>query len=172
VSCRLEAATSRLEDIALHNAAVENQPQQSALAESERPDELPRSIRAYDEAFINARVKPWVDLSHQLGGPIDEQAKLVLTQFTTLRQILLVASQCQKPDQGTFIELLQPLQKDTEAVAVIKDQNRSSKDWFNHLATVAEGASCVGWITLVCLMFLKDRTVTTFYSRTRSPLHM
>lgn len=94
-------------------------------------------------------MKPWVDLSHQLGGPIDEQAKMVLAQFTTLRQILLVATKCQKPDQTSFIELLQPLQKDTEAVVGIKDQNRSSKDWFNHLATVAEGASCVGWVTLV-----------------------
>jgi adenylyl cyclase-associated protein len=98
-------------------------------------------------------VKPWVELSHQLGGPIDEQAQLVQAQFNALRQIIFVASQCQKPDQAGFRELLQPLQKNMEDVVNLKDQNRNSRDWFNHLATVAEGASCVGWVTLVsCLV--------------------
>jgi adenylyl cyclase-associated protein len=149
---RLEAATSRLEDVALYNAA--SQPQRSVPAESEQSDDLPRSVRAFDEALINARVKPWVELSQQLGGPVDEQAKLVLAQFNTLRQILLVASKCQKPDQASLFELLRPLQKDTEAVTTVKDQNWSSKDLFNHLATVAEGSSCVGWITLVRFVLL------------------
>jgi hypothetical protein len=37
-----------------------------------------------------------------------------------------------------------------EEITKIKDQNRTSKEWSNHLTTVAEGAPFVGWITVVC----------------------
>jgi adenylyl cyclase-associated protein len=60
-----------------------------------------------------------------------------------------MASACSKPATGDFATLLGPLQKDTQAISKIKDDNRTSKVFFNHLSTIAEGAQCVGWVTLV-----------------------
>lgn len=66
-----------------------------------------------------------------------------------MRALLLLASNCKKPDQATFESLLAPLQKDIEAITRAKEANRKDRDWFNHLSTVAEGATCVGWVTVV-----------------------
>ena len=45
--------------------------------------------------------------------------------------------------------LLNPLQADIEAIARLKQPTRKDRDWVNHLTTVAEGAPCVGWVTVV-----------------------
>lgn len=110
--------------------------------------EVPRSVVAFDEMVMTARVTPWVSLSHQLGGPIDEQAQLVRTLFTALRSIILTASNCSKPNDKDFAKLLSPLQSSIESIGNVKDRNRSTRDWFNHLSTVAEGVPAVGWITI------------------------
>jgi len=69
--------------------------------------------------------------------------------FADLRGVLLVASSCQKPDQKAFGELLGPLQASIETITRLKDSNRKEREWFNHLSTVAAGAPCVGWVTVV-----------------------
>lgn len=70
-------------------------------------------------------------------------------EFSDFRGLLLTAASCQKPDQKTFGELLNPLQADIEAITLFKKPNRADRDWFNHLTTVAEGAPCAGWVTVV-----------------------
>ncbi|KZS98991.1 hypothetical protein SISNIDRAFT_403150 [Sistotremastrum niveocremeum HHB9708] len=154
---RLEAATSRLEDLAQHGSGQVQQPTTTTEAPpvpssdaSKGPVavEDPRSVKLYDENVVNGKLVPWVQLSHTLGGPVDEQAKLVAKQFSTLRAILLMAAACKKPTQEAFGELLGPLQQDIQAITKIKEDRRFGKEWFNHLTTVSEGASCVGWITL------------------------
>jgi adenylyl cyclase-associated protein len=77
------------------------------------------------------------------------QVTLLEKEFTDFRALLLTASACQKPDQKAFGELLNPLQADIEAVTRLKQPNRKDRDWVNHLATVAEGAPCAGWVTYV-----------------------
>jgi adenylyl cyclase-associated protein len=70
-------------------------------------------------------------------------------EFTDLRALLLLASSCQKPDDAGFGDLLGPLQKDILAITKLKEANRKDRDWFTHLSTVAEGAPCAGWVTVV-----------------------
>ena len=70
-------------------------------------------------------------------------------EFKDLREVLLVAASCKKPEQAEFEKLLTPLQKDIEAITRAKEANRKDREWFNHLSTVAEGAPCIGWITVV-----------------------
>ena len=41
--------------------------------------------------------------------------------------------------------------KDIEAITRAKEANRKDREWFNHLSTIAEGAGCVGWVTIVSL---------------------
>jgi len=78
-------------------------------------------------------------------------------EFTDIRALLLTAASCQKPDQKTFEGLLNPLQTDIEAIARLKHPNRKDRDWVNHLTTVAEGAPCVGWVTVVSYWCLQKR---------------
>lgn len=66
-----------------------------------------------------------------------------------LRDLLIRAAACKKPDQQGFEELLNPLQASIEAVTRAKEANRKEREWFNHLTVVAEGAVCVGWVTVV-----------------------
>ena len=46
-----------------------------------------------------------------------------------------------------FLELLGPTQGALDAVTSIREKNRGSK-FFNHLATVGEGISALGWVTM------------------------
>ena len=84
---------------------------------------------------------------------------MVEQEFKDLRELLLIAGSCKKPDQGEFEKLLGPLQKDIEAITHAKETNRKDREWFNHLSTVAEGAPCVGWVTVVGI-FAFQRTNT------------
>ena len=81
--------------------------------------------------------------------------------FSELRDVLFIVGSCQKPDQQAFGELLAPLQGSIEAITRLKEANRKDREWFNHLSTVAEGAPCVGWITVV-----SDVIGTAFLPRT------
>ena len=74
---------------------------------------------------------------------------MVEKEFQDLRALLLLAANCKKPDQKAFEALLAPLQKDIENIARAKEANRKDRDWLNHLSAVAEGGTCVGWVTLV-----------------------
>jgi adenylyl cyclase-associated protein len=46
-----------------------------------------------------------------------------------------------------FLDLLNPTQLALDAVTSIRERNRASK-LFNHLATVGEGISALGWVTM------------------------
>ncbi|KAF4996483.1 hypothetical protein FGRMN_4480, partial [Fusarium graminum] len=122
---RLEAATSRLEDIASStappaDAAVLNQaipsPPNPTLAAHTPPaastskgaaptstvpeaatESLPESIEEFD-AFLNTSVEKYVKLSHQLGGLVAQQAALVKTGFEEQRKFLLISTKAKKPD--------------------------------------------------------------------------
>ncbi len=77
---------------------------------------------------------------------------MVEQEFNDLRGLLLVVASCKQPGQAEFEKLLGPLQKDIEAITRAKEANRKDREWFNHLSTVAEGAPCVGWVTVVSIL--------------------
>lgn len=170
---RLEAATSRLEDLAnvptaalisnlqlalgssLPSASSEPTPvpppPPPAIVVPATPAvvETPRSLQAYDEVIIQGKLKPFIDFTKSFAGPnVIEQVALLDQEFQDLRALLLIAANCKKPDQTAFASLLTPLQKDIEAITRLKEANRKDRDWFNHLSTIAEGAPCVGWVTV------------------------
>ncbi|EPQ58427.1 cyclase-associated protein [Gloeophyllum trabeum ATCC 11539] len=168
---RLEAATSRLEDLAAAQGvpgsrqddirdepgpysrsstpAPSNVPVPTPPPHSSAMAEEPQSITAYDQVIINGKLKAFLELTRSFAGEsVVEQVALVEKMFKDLREVILAASACKKPDQQAFGELLGPLQGDIEAITRLKEANRKDREWFNHLSTVAEGAPCVGWVTV------------------------
>ncbi|KAH9932144.1 cyclase-associated protein [Amylocystis lapponica] len=169
---RLEAATSRLEDLAnlpqlpVGASSFQNASNSSASAEPTpvpppagppsatvvpppAPAEDPRSVKAYNELVIEGKLKPFVELTKSFAGAsVVEQVGLLEKEYLDLREVLLVAAACKKPDQKGFEKLLAPLQKDIEAISRAKEANRKDRDWFNHLSTIAEGGTCVGWVAV------------------------
>jgi len=164
---RLEAATSRLEDLANLPppglvTGLQNVTSSSVLSASSEPTpvppphgpvtfaaETPRSVEVFDEMIIEGKVRPFVELTKSFAvQSVIEQAGMVEKEFRDLRTLLLLAANCKKPDQKAFEALLAPLQKDIEAITRAKEANRKDRDWLNHLSTVAEGGTCVGWVTI------------------------
>jgi adenylyl cyclase-associated protein len=172
---RLEAATSRLEDIAqsadpLPNggptAAIASKapasasapelptisPQTSTQTVRAAPepvaDPLPASIQDMD-ALINAQVADFVASSKGIDGLVEQQVATVAKGFADQRRFLLITTRAKKPDptSQTFMDLLKDLQQDLGIVGDIKDSNRGSpmKD---HLSMVAEGISTLQWLVM------------------------
>ncbi|KAH6953259.1 hypothetical protein HG530_000066 [Fusarium avenaceum] len=123
---RLEAATSRLEDIAsstteptadtaVLNQAISSPPNPTLGAPAPPPastskaatptpaspepatEPLPESIEEFD-AFLNTSVDKYVKLSQQLGGLVAQQASLVKSGFQEQRKFLLISTKAKKPD--------------------------------------------------------------------------
>jgi len=159
---RLEAATSRLEDIAsstteLPQAASLTTSSPAASVPASAPtskaapvEDLPESVEEFD-AFISSSVQKYVDASNKLGGVIAEQAVKVLEGFKKQRTFLLITTKAKKPNMSTeaplYQELIKPIQEALVSVGDIKDSNRGSPD-FAQLSAVAEGIMVLAWVTL------------------------
>ncbi|KAF2093337.1 hypothetical protein NA57DRAFT_69130 [Rhizodiscina lignyota] len=162
---RLEAATSRLEDIASSSeqpapttngttttAATSgpSAPQSQSPAPAKEPpkEELPQSIEDFD-TLLNGDVKAWTDLSTAFGGVIAEQATAVSRAFAAQRQFLLISTKAKKPDMTstTFMDILKDLQTEMMKADDIRQSNRASPQK-DHLAMVADGVGALGWITM------------------------
>ncbi|KAF1949555.1 hypothetical protein CC80DRAFT_497441 [Byssothecium circinans] len=155
---RLEAATSRLEDIASSSVTYDSGATQagpslstSANASSSAPapkavESLPPSIEAFD-TLLNTELKEWSDLSSKLGSVIDSQAKAVQQAFSAQREFLLIATKAKKPDIATCMEILKDLQAAMEKVDEIRQGNREPQ-LKDPLAMVADGVGALGWVTV------------------------
>ena len=69
--------------------------------------------------------------------------------FELQRALILQATHCKKPADAAFGTLLEPISKEIKTVGEIKDSNRSNREFFNHLSTIADGIPAVGWVTVV-----------------------
>ncbi|KAL9131615.1 MAG: hypothetical protein Q9217_000503 [Psora testacea] len=163
---RLEAATSRLEDMVPSMSDGLNaphglppaQPQglsfnddhaRGASPQSQRHVEsLPPAIADFD-VIINTEVKTYVNMSEEIGGLVAEQSAAVLRAFAAERKFLIITTKSKKPDiQSTvYMEILKELQSMMGAVNDIREANRASP-LFTHLTTVSEGIAVLGWITI------------------------
>lgn len=157
---RLEAATSRLEDIASTSAGFDANAPNGASAPPSAPagaatsatppakaaESLPPSVEAYD-AIINANLKPWLERSSKLGTVVEGQAKAVQQAFTTQRDFLFVAAKAKKPDISTNTEILKHLQAAITEVDEIRQANRD-RSLQNPLTMVADSAWALGWVTV------------------------
>ncbi|EPQ31929.1 uncharacterized protein PFL1_00128 [Pseudozyma flocculosa PF-1] len=169
---RLEAATSRLEDITVAQSqsySQSGQPGAAALAGAaagaappppppppppapvEEVKEDPTSVKAWDASVAGALAE-YQELSGRIGNPVAEQANIVVKTFAEQRNLILLAASCTKPAGGlqspAFAKLLQPLQAALMEVIEVRDKNRGEKRYFNHLSTVSEGIPAVGWVAI------------------------
>lgn len=95
---RLEAATSRLEDIALSSAAGSVSSQEVTAIPPPPPpppppvdlNETPRSVEAFDESVVEHTLKPFVELTKTFAGPlvIDQVWQSVFLRFTCAYTVL------------------------------------------------------------------------------------
>ncbi|KAI0117083.1 adenylate cyclase associated N terminal-domain-containing protein [Daldinia grandis] len=174
---RLEAATTRLEDIASSTIELPQAvpaltatvatpgpsntssptPRQAISAPAppapvQVPQEpLPESIEEFD-AFIDQSVDKYVKASNKLGGLIAEQASKVLEGFKQQRRFLLISTRAKKPDitgseMVVYQELLKPINEALMAVGSIKESNRGSTV-FSQLSAVSEGIMVLAWVTV------------------------
>lgn len=157
---RLEAATSRLEDIAVQQHAQPQQPQAAGMASTERgaapvPSsapavESPASVEAWDDE-VKPKINAFAELSAKVGGNVEIQAKHVVAAFEGVRHTILVAGNSKKPSGSpspVFMKLLEPIQKALEETQNAKEKNRADRKLFNHLSAIAEGIPAVGWVTV------------------------
>ncbi|GJE98137.1 adenylyl cyclase-associated family protein [Phanerochaete sordida] len=163
---RLEAATSRLEDLAALGAPLPPAapPAAPSLGSTEPtpvpppaphaaarapPAETPQVVRAYDEAVIDGKLRPFVELTKSFASQsVVTQVGLVEKEYIKLREVILLASRCKKPDDKALEGVLIPLSKDIEAVIHAKEEFRKDRDWNNHHVMLAEGAPAVGWVAV------------------------
>ncbi|KAG9257556.1 putative adenylate cyclase-associated protein, 70K [Emericellopsis atlantica] len=157
---RLEAATSRLEDIATSTELPKNgatpvtsidassSPAQLPPPPTEAPkaadEPLPAAVEDYD-AFLETTIGKYVQSSDELGGLVAKQAALVAKAFHEQRKLLLIASKAKKPDDATLGKLVEPMNGPAMEAMNIKEENRGS-DQANHLSTVADGIMLLGWV--------------------------
>ncbi|KAK0745031.1 adenylyl cyclase-associated protein [Apiosordaria backusii] len=138
---RLEAATSRLEDIAQSAIDLESAaqtppvtsstttPQSSTPAPSARAavvppppppapkapapvkEELPEAVEEFNK-FITNVVEKWVKLSEEIGGAVADQAKQVLKGYQETSRFIHLSTKAKKPDfNGADASLYQELIK-------------------------------------------------------------
>lgn len=161
---RLEAATSRLEDIAVAQGSAiptlraDNLSSSSSISNVAPPPpppppthaivaETPRSVQAFDENIIDGKLKAFVDLTKSFASPlVVEQVGYVESAFKNLRSLLLTVSSCVKPDMKTFTKLQEPIAKEVTEVMGVPERNRKERVWYNHLMVISEGIPSVGWI--------------------------
>ncbi|KAF2683938.1 hypothetical protein K458DRAFT_442979 [Lentithecium fluviatile CBS 122367] len=156
---RLEAATSRLEDIASSSIGFDDSAPNGASAPpvgatnaapsappAPKAESLPPSIEAFD-GLLSTELKTWLDLSTKLGTVIEGQAKAVQQAFTAQREFLLVATKAKKPDISTCMEILKDLQAAMEKVDEIRQGNREPQ-LRDPLTMVADGVGALGWVTV------------------------
>ncbi|TKA69068.1 hypothetical protein B0A49_05945 [Cryomyces minteri] len=168
---RLEAATSRLEDIAstaydqpngaspasrdVSEASVDTAATPQTITASPVPTptpsksiSLPPAIEDFD-ALISGDLKTFSDASNGLDAVIVEQASAVSRAFTAQRHFLIVTTKAKRPEMGspTYMDTISDIQQELMAVNDFREKNRASplKD---HLAMVGEGSSALGWVTV------------------------
>ncbi|KAJ7109225.1 cyclase-associated protein [Mycena epipterygia] len=165
---RLEAATSRIEDLAI--AQSQGAPQATAPKDDSRSTshaapppppppppppapaapaapEVPQSVIAFDELVIEGKLKPFLQLTRSFAGQsVIEIVAILEKQFEGLRSLLLLSGSCQQPDKEDIEKLLVPIQANIEAITRCKDAGRKDRDWFQHITIVGDGGLGVAWI--------------------------
>lgn len=172
---RLEAATSRLEDITIFqeqaNKAVGSTARGSttdskaqagaesaasagaaagaatAVARDESaPAETPKFVTAF-ENFLKVFVLPFVESSQSIDPAVGDAAKAFQDAFEEQAKFLALVAHTKKPDvtDQNLLKVLAPINSKIEAISALKDSNRRS-NFFNHLNTINEGAPVLGWI--------------------------
>ncbi|KAI1426837.1 adenylate cyclase associated N terminal-domain-containing protein [Xylaria sp. FL1777] len=175
---RLEAATTRLEDIASStielphvvpalSQPITSPPDQSdgatplpsasstgtpAVSTPAPQDQLPEAVEEFDN-FINQSVDKYSKASDKLGGLIAEQASKVFDGFKQQRRFLLISTKAKKPDISVSADMsvYQELLKPiNEALVAVGNIKEANRGSpvFTQLSAVAEGIMVLAWVTV------------------------
>ncbi|GAP87268.1 putative adenylyl cyclase-associated protein [Rosellinia necatrix] len=175
---RLEAATTRLEDIASSTLELPHAVpalSQTITAPSDQSggatplpsasssaspvtsppvprDPLPESVEEFDN-FINHSVDKYAKASDKLGGLIAEQASKVYDGFKQQRRFLLISTKAKKPDISVSADMLvyQDLLKPiNESLMAVGGIRDSNRGSpvSTQLSAVAEGIMVLAWVTV------------------------
>lgn len=136
---RLEAVTSRLEDIVAKKS--ENTPQSNSEPEMAGP-----TVTAFDD-IVNGSLAKYLACSAKIGGDVGEHAKLVKSAFAAERDFIVKATQCQKPSDTQLTGFLQPVGNKIQEIQQFRESKRSSA-LFNHLSAISESIPALGWLAV------------------------
>nr|XP_006631262.1 PREDICTED: adenylyl cyclase-associated protein 1 [Lepisosteus oculatus] len=134
---RLEVAVGRLEAVAGSQGDSPGAGDAGAVVQF---------VQEFD-ALVSGTVAQYCSLSQQIGGDVQKHAEMIKQAFAAQRQILVIASRCQKPSDATLTSLLQPVSSVIEQVQSFREKNRSSP-LFNHLSAVSESVPALGWVAM------------------------
>ncbi|PFH55415.1 hypothetical protein XA68_18371 [Ophiocordyceps unilateralis] len=157
---RLEAATSRLEDIAISTEIAQDDMsvlQHTAISAADEAsasntqkgglsEPLPEFIEEFD-IIIESSISEYVRLSKVLGGVVAQQADEVLTGFQEQRKFLLIAARATKPDLSVYQQLLKPINEVLVSVTELKESKRLDP-MLPQLSVVADGIMMLAWVTV------------------------
>lgn len=162
---RLEAATSRIEDLAQSSGWPTTKDVTSSdlaspssyaappapLAPPPPPPppmvEDPQIVIAFDQTVVDGKLKPFLELTKSFASAsVIESATLVEKQFADLRAVLVMVGQCVQPDQKTVESTMAHFEPTMKAIINLKEDNRKDREWYNHLAVLAGGAPSLGWV--------------------------
>lgn len=175
---RLEAATSRLEDVTIYqenrSAGGEATPapaSAAAVVESKEPaaaiEAVPvavavaapapapaviedgKSIQEFD-LFIKEKIEPYVELSKKIDPILGEQAEVFAKAVNKEREVLKGASLSKKMavEDGKFQELVILPINELIMKVIEIKDSNRSNKKFNYLNAVAEGVAVLGWIVV------------------------
>lgn len=159
---RLEAATSRLEDITIFQDELKGEkpiePAESkkliqgaaapAAAAAPAPAKEVKSVFVDEfNELITSYIQPFVAQSKELDLVLGEAADEFAAAFDAQATFLTIVKDTKRPEylSPEFLELLAPINQRIEKIGALKDAGRRS-DFFNHLNTIAEGSPVLGWI--------------------------
>ncbi|KAJ3267612.1 F-actin-capping protein subunit alpha [Borealophlyctis nickersoniae] len=143
---RLEAATTRLEEIAKVKTgspagSVTGGSTGTASAAGGAP-----AVAAFQE-LLDGPFEELLKLCAKIGGVVEEQSTHVREALHAQKTLIETAAASKKPDTAGITELLKPLQAAMGKVSEIREKNRASP-LFNHLSTVSEGFPALGWVVI------------------------
>jgi len=99
------------------------------------------------QAIVDEFVMPYVELSKKIGGPVAQQAELVLKAVQQEKDLIAKAKTQKKPADAALQALLGPISELMMKAGELKEKNRKETT-FNHLSAVAEGVNILGWVAV------------------------
>ncbi|KAK3829526.1 MAG: adenylate cyclase associated N terminal-domain-containing protein [Linnemannia elongata] len=120
----------------------------SISAVSTTINNVPAVVDGYDE-LVNGPLKVFIELSHAIGGIVEEQAGHVGKLLAAQREMIMIAALSHKPPttSDVFRLLLEPTQQELKQVLEIREKNRSHPH-APHFSTLAEGIRCFAWVSM------------------------
>ncbi|KZO95760.1 hypothetical protein CALVIDRAFT_537742 [Calocera viscosa TUFC12733] len=151
---RLEAATSRLEDLADGQNAppaklvAASIPAGAPAAPPPAPKaDVPKQIAAFDELLLDGKLPPFLKASETLGDGVSTAAQSFRSLFEDMRALVVLAAYNKKPVGAKLNDVIMPMNKAMQAGKKLKDEYRT-KPLGNHVAGVVEGIDALGWVVV------------------------